>query len=120
MQLATIKENLINGAIYNITNQQPLPLRLTLQQLFSELGMNYQIRSAPYPLLYILATMMEGIAHLMDKEPLLTRYSLGATYFTMILDNQKAQQELGYYPLYNMDQAIYLTAQWLQQQENQC
>lgn len=31
IQLATIKENLISGAVYNITNQQPQPLRLTLQ-----------------------------------------------------------------------------------------
>lgn len=53
--------------------------------------MNCQIRSAPYPLLYFVATLMEVIANLTGKEPLLTRYSLGAAYFTMTLDNQKAQ-----------------------------
>lgn len=120
MQLATTKENLTSGAVYNITNQQPLPLKQTLQQLFNQLGMNYQIRSAPYPVLYSVAAMMEGIAYLTGKEPLLTRYSLGAAYFTMTLDNQKAQQELGYYPIYNMEQAIHLTAQWLKQQESAC
>ncbi|MGJ3353939.1 NAD-dependent epimerase/dehydratase family protein [Providencia sp. Je.9.19] len=120
MQLATIKENLLSGAIYNITNQQPLPLKQTLQRLFDQLEINCQIRSAPYPLLYTVATIMEGVANLTGKEPLLTRYSLGAAYFTMTLDNQKAQQELGYYPLYSMEQAIHLTAQWLKQQESTC
>ena len=120
MQLATMKENLYSGATYNITNQQPLPLKQTLQQLFDQLEMNCQIRSAPYPLLYTVATIMESLAYLTGKEPLLTRYSLGAAYFTMTLDNQKAQQELGYYPLYTMEQAIYMTAQWLKQQESTC
>lgn len=118
MQLATHKEGLLSGAVYNITNQQPQALKHTLQQLFHELQLECEIRSAPYPLLYGIAMLLEGIGHLTGKEPLLTRYSLGAAYFTMTLDNQKAQQELGYYPLYSMEQGIHLTANWLKQQEN--
>lgn len=118
MQLATHKEGLLSGAVYNITNQQPQALKNTLQQLFHELQLECEIRSAPYPLLYGIAMLLEGIGHLTGKEPLLTRYSLGAAYFTMTLDNQKAQQELGYYPLYSMEQGIHLTANWLKQQEN--
>lgn len=118
MQLATHKDELPNGAIYNITNQQPQTLKHTLQQLFSELQLDCEIRKAPYPLLYAIATLLEGMGYLTGKEPLLTRYSLGVAYFTMTLDNQKAQQELGYYPLYSMEQGIHLTANWLKQQEN--
>ncbi|MEQ5111650.1 MULTISPECIES: NAD-dependent epimerase/dehydratase family protein [Providencia] len=118
MQLATHKDALQSGATYNITNQQPQALKHTLQQLFHELQLECEIRSAPYPLLYSIAVLLEGISHLTGKEPLLTRYSLGAAYFTMTLDNQKAQQELGYYPLYSMEQGIHLTANWLKQQEN--
>lgn len=117
MMLATTQDNLTSGAAYNITNQQPQPLRLTLEQLFNELQLNCQISSAPYPMLFALATLLEGIAHLTGKEPLLTRYSLGAAYFTMTLDNHKAQQELGYTPIFNMEEGIHLTAQWLNQQE---
>lgn len=120
MQLATFKENLPNGAVYNITNQQPQALKQTLNQLFSELDFTCEIRSAPYSLLYGIASLLEVIGHLTQKEPLLTRYSLGAAYFTMTLDNQKSQQELGYYPLYSMQQGIHLTAKWLKQQENPC
>ncbi|MEQ4620811.1 NAD(P)-dependent oxidoreductase [Providencia vermicola] len=120
MMLATTRDNLISGATYNITNQQPQPLRQTLEQLFDELTLDCQICSAPYPVLLTLATVLEGIAHLTGKEPLLTRYSLGAAYFTMTLDNQKAQQELGYYPPINMTEGIHLTAQWLRQQDKLC
>lgn len=120
MQLATFKETLPNGAIYNITNQQPQALKLTLNQLFNELNLECEIRSAPYPLLYAIASLLEAIGRLTGKEPLLTRYSLGAAYFTMTLDNQKAQQELGYYPLYSMQQGVHLTAKWLKKQENPC
>lgn len=120
MQLATQQSNLKSGEVYNITNQQPQALKHTLQQLFRELNLSCKIRSAPYPILYGLAATLEFIAHFTGKEPLLTRYSLGAAYFTMTLNNQKAQQELGYYPLYTMQQGIHLTAKWLKQQEGSC
>ncbi|EKT58945.1 NAD-dependent epimerase/dehydratase [Providencia rettgeri Dmel1] len=88
--------------------------------MFNELNLECEIRSAPYPLLYAIASLLEVIGRLTGKEPLLTRYSLGAAYFTMTLDNQKAQQELGYYPLYSMQQGVHLTAKWLKKQENPC
>lgn len=117
MMLATTQGTLTSGAAYNITNQQPQPLRQTLEQLFDELQLDCQIRSAPYPALLALATLLEGVSHITKKEPLLTRYSLGAAYFTMTLDIHKAQQELGYSPIFDMPQGIHLTAQWLRQQE---
>lgn len=120
MMLATTQEDLTSGAAYNITNQQPQPLKQTLEQLFKELRLDCQIRSAPYPLLLAIAAILEGVAHLTGKEPLLTRYSLGAAYFTMTLKNHKAQQELGYYPLFTMEEGIHLTAQWLSQQDKTC
>lgn len=120
MMLATTRENLTSGAAYNITNQQPQPLKQTLEQLFGELELDYKIDSAPYPVLFTFAALFEGIAYLTGTTPLFTRYSLAATYFTMTLDNQKAQQELGYYPPFDMKEGIHLTAQWLRRQEKLC
>ncbi|UNH41411.1 NAD(P)-dependent oxidoreductase [Moellerella wisconsensis] len=113
MQLATQKPDLSSGATYNITNQQPQPLILTLQQLFQQLALKCHIKSVPYPLLWSLAALLEAGSYINRKEPLLTRYSVGAAYFTMTLNNQKAQQELGYYPVYDMKTGIELTANWL-------
>ncbi|HHR6046595.1 TPA: NAD-dependent epimerase/dehydratase family protein [Providencia alcalifaciens] len=116
MLLATEKP-LKSGSIFNITNHEPLPLATTLQALFAQTGTFCQIKSAPYPLLYAVALGLEKWAMIQKKEPLLTRYSLGAAYFTMILNNERAQNELGYTPRYSMAEGIARTAQWLQ--ENQ-
>lgn len=116
MLLATEKP-LKSGSIFNITNHEPLPLATTLQALFAQTGTSCQIKSAPYPLLYAVALGLEKWAMIQKKEPLLTRYSLGAAYFTMILNNERAQNELGYTPRYSMAEGIAGTAQWLQ--ENQ-
>lgn len=116
MMLATQKP-LKNGSIFNITNQDPQPLATTLKMLFKQTGTECQIKSAPYSLLYGVAFCLEKLAIMQRKEPLLTRYSLGAAYFTMILNNQRAQQELGYIPRYSMVEGIARTAKWLN--ENQ-
>lgn len=119
MSLATHREGLQSGAIYNITNQQPQPLAKTLGQLFDEMKFGYRIRSLPYSLLYGFAAVLEGIAMLTRKEPLLTRYGIGAAYYSMTLDNSKAREELGYEPVYTMEEGIHLTANWLKQIDKQ-
>ena len=116
MMLATQKP-LKSGSIYNITNQDPQLLATTLEMLFEQTGTECQIKSAPYSLLYAVAFCLEKLAIVQRKEPLLTRYSLGAAYFTMILNNERAQQELGYIPRYSMAEGIARTAKWLN--ENQ-
>ncbi len=119
MSLATEREGLQSGAIYNITNQQPQPLAQTLGQLFDEMQCGYRIRSLPYPLLYGAAAVLEAIARFTRKEPLLTRYGIGAAYYSMTLDNTKAREELGYVPIYTMEEGIHLTANWLKQRNQQ-
>ncbi|MDC9592158.1 NAD-dependent epimerase/dehydratase family protein [Xenorhabdus sp. IM139775] len=119
MSLATQCEGLQSGAIYNITNQQPQPLAKILGQLFDEMQFDYRIKSLPYPLLYGVAAILEGIARFTRKEPLLTRYTIGASYYSMTLDNSKAREELGYSPIYSMEEGIHLTASWLKQTDQQ-
>ncbi|WP_237387402.1 NAD-dependent epimerase/dehydratase family protein [Xenorhabdus sp. Sc-CR9] len=119
MSLATYREDLQSGAIYNITNQQPQPLAKTLGLLFDEMQFGYRIKSLPYPLLYGVAAVLEGVAAITRKEPLLTRYGIGAAYYSMTLDNSKARNELGYTPVYTMEEGIHFTASWLKQIDEQ-
>ncbi|WP_156294288.1 NAD-dependent epimerase/dehydratase family protein [Serratia oryzae] len=117
LDLASRKEHLTSGSIYNITNQQPQPLADVLHQLLIEqLGWQYRLQVVPYRLLLSLACAMEMLAFITGKEPFLTRHGVASIHFDMTLDNTRAIEELGYRPLYSMEQGIEQTGQWLKQQ----
>lgn len=117
MWLASDVPGLASGAVYNITNQQPVTLAEALYPLLNQqLGLACEIRSLPAGLLYGVATLMEGVALLTRREPLLTRYSVGAVSVDMTLSQRRAIDELGYRPHYSMDEAIALTGAWWRQQ----
>lgn len=111
MWLATVQEALPAGAAYNITNHQPQPLKVMLNQLLGDqLGINFTIKPVAYPVLYSLAAGMEMLARLTGKEPMLTRYSVGAVNFDMTLSQTRASAELKYQPVYSLEDGIALTA----------
>jgi len=116
--LATTNTILNSGDVFNITNQQPCHLKQMLEQLLKDrLQIQYKIRALPYHFLYAVSYILELIASLTQKEPLLTRYSVGTLYFDMTLSQDLAMQRLGYTPKYTLADAMDITAQWLQQQE---
>lgn len=114
MALATTQQNLLSGAVYNITNQQPQRLSEMVEALLNQ-QLNYHVtlQAVPYRLLALVAAGMEQVAKITGKEPMLTRYSVGAVYFDMTLDSQKAINELGYRPLYSLEESIARTGDWL-------
>lgn len=115
MDLATRAHAVPSGAIYNITNHQPLRLVDMLNSLMREqLGLRYQVRNAPYQMIHTLAASLELIARVTGKEPALTRYAVAAANFDMTLSTTKAKAELGYRPLYSIEEGIHRTGQWLQ------
>lgn len=114
MWLATEQAQPQSGAVYNITNHAPARLVDQLDHLLRcELAMDYTVRSVPYPVLHGLATLFEGIAGVTGREPALTRYSVGAVNFDMVLSNRRAIDELGYRPPYSLAEGIEHTARWL-------
>ncbi len=113
MFLASSRD-LPSGAVYNIGNHEPGPLATTLERLLKgEMGLDYRLRNVPYPLLHGLAGAMEVAARFTGREPMLTRYSVGAVNFSMTLSNTRAMAELGYTPRYTMAEGIHLTGAWL-------
>ncbi|EJD6706559.1 NAD(P)-dependent oxidoreductase [Serratia marcescens] len=113
MWLATLKEDTPSGRAYNITNQQPRPLRTVVQQLIDDLGMKCHIRSVPYPMLDMMARGMERLGSKSEKEPVLTHYGVAKLNFDLTLDTTRAQQELGYQPIVSLEEGIAHTARWL-------
>lgn len=117
MDLATRNQSLHSGSVYNITNHQPEKLADIVDSLLNrKLNYNCTLRALPYSLLHMAASIMELIAKVTGKEPLLTRYSVGAVYFDMTLSSQRAINELGYHPLYSLEKGIELTGEWLRVQ----
>ena len=119
MWLATDRKDLRSGAIYNITNQQPQRLIVVVDELLGrQLNYKFSVRAVPYWLLSVVSAGMELVAKLTGKEPMLTRYSVGAAYFDMTLDSQRASEELGYHPRYSLEEGIVLTGNWIKNQGN--
>jgi nucleoside-diphosphate-sugar epimerase len=56
---------------------------------------------------------MQRWATLSEREPLLTRYSVGALNFDMTLSTRKAQEVLGYQPRWTLQQSIEETVNWI-------
>lgn len=117
MNLATQHPGLRSGSVYNITNQQPQRLVDMVDAILNqELNYNCTLRALPWWLLNTMAFGMEVVAKVTGKEPLLTRYSVGAAYFDMTLNSRRAIDELGYNPLYSLEKGIALTGEWLRAQ----
>lgn len=118
MYLASTRPDLPDAAVYNITNQEPVQLKEVLRQLLHEaLGLAFQVRAVPYPVLHAMAAGMEKLSLLTGKEPMLTRYSVGALNFDMTLNSHQARSGLGYQPVYSMREAIEITARWVQSEQ---
>ncbi|MEY4921857.1 MAG: hypothetical protein RLY17_574 [Pseudomonadota bacterium] len=120
MWLATQNRSTPSGRAYNITNQQPRPLRTIVQHLLEEQNMPCRIRSVPYPIMDIMGRVMEKLSNKAGKEPVLTHYSVAKLNFDLTLDTGRAEQELGYRPLVSLDEGIIRTARWLKEHGKLC
>lgn len=112
MALASVTPS-VSGQAYNVTNGEPMVLKDALTDLFARLGKPVQVKAMPYPVLDMAAKVAEGVSKLTKKEPVFTRYSIGALAFDMTLDITKIKSELGYRPQVSMSDALEQTAAWL-------
>lgn len=114
MWLATNRENIRSGSVYNITNGEPRAIGDVLRQLFvQELGQKFEVAEVPYVLMMATARACEIAAEMTGNEPQLTRYSVGALAYNMTLNIERARQELHYEPYVGMDEGIRRTAAWI-------
>lgn len=114
MWRASVAAGLPPRATYNITNGEPTQLAAVLRELFvSRLKLPLRIRALPYRVLDAAAAAMEAVATVTGREPVFTRYSVGALNFDMTLDLTRSRGELGYEPAVGLDEGISRTATWL-------
>jgi nucleoside-diphosphate-sugar epimerase len=113
MHLATTSIHVRSGEAFNITNNESTCLRDVLDTLLTQLGIDYRIKDMPYPVLDLVARAMQHWASVSGREPLLTRYSVGALNFDMTLSTRKAQEVLGYQPRWTLQHSIEETVNWI-------
>lgn len=114
--LLAVTKSVATGAIYNISNGEPVQLLAVLARLFDAIDSPTRIRTVPYPLLAPIVTAVEylhrGLA--LPREPKLTRYSAALFHYHQTLDISRARHELGYAPQVSIEEGIQRYAHWRQ------
>ncbi len=105
------------GQQYNITNGEPIPFAVLVQRLFERMDEPVRSKQLSYYTAYAAASVMEGIALLKrnNKEPLLTRSTVGMLGRSLTLNISAARNMIGYKPIVTIDEGIDSYVQWIKQ-----
>lgn len=110
MECAINARSEFNGEKYNVTNGEAVVLWDVLSNILKNLNLKKSDKKIPYKVAYSFAFAMEIIHKylLNNKEPKLTRYTVGLLAKTQTLSIEKIKRDLGYSPRTNMETAIKL------------
>ncbi|MDF5237661.1 NAD-dependent epimerase/dehydratase family protein, partial [Vibrio parahaemolyticus] len=114
MLACTQAGRLQHGDVFNISNNEPMPIETVLQALCEGLNLKVTLQSLPYgvvsPLLKLSEQIRRHLPH--QPEPRLTSYSAGLFNYHQTLDISKAKQTLNYQPLFSIQEGIQQYANW--------
>lgn len=98
MILTAVDDRAIANTYY-VTDNQTYSWRDMLMCLARELGILPWVLKIPYPVLYAVALVLEGISKILRSEPAISRESLRMTrQYDWIYDSAKIERELGFRP----------------------
>ncbi|HLL80641.1 MAG TPA: NAD-dependent epimerase/dehydratase family protein, partial [Ktedonobacteraceae bacterium] len=112
--LAAESEQAINKT-YTITNDEHVPLWEVIRVVLQRLHLSTNLRRIPLPVALAAASLMEAMARVTGREPLLTRYSAAILARTQTYDISAAKRDLGYVPIVSIDDGIERTLQALEE-----
>ncbi len=109
----TAPENAWNET-YNISNGDPISVKDWFAILLKIFDRPFKPKNFPESVTKIIAGMMEFIGYLpfVDKEPAMTRFSVGYMAKSMTLAIDKAKHKLYYSPRVSNEQGFELYAKW--------
>ncbi len=112
--LAAKAEDKVLGKKYNITNDEPLPLKTILEILYRQLDKPLQIKTVSYPLAKKLAYVLEKVYQtgLIAGEPVLTPYKAAVLALGQTLNIDAAKQDLHYKPKISIEEGIQQFVTW--------
>jgi nucleoside-diphosphate-sugar epimerase len=113
----------VGGEVYFITDDTPAVNFFDfMEPILNELGYTLppKSRSAPYPVMWTLGALLEGIAlacrPLVRFAPTLTRSSVRFIGHDHTFVGEKARRHFGYAPIYSESEAIKRTVDWFRSQ----
>jgi nucleoside-diphosphate-sugar epimerase len=98
---------------YNITNDEPVVLWNTIDEVLQSLKYEKVQGEIPITIAYSIARILEKISRIgTQKEPALLIYSVSTLARSMTFDISKAKKYLSYNPIMSTDDAIQEFIQW--------
>ncbi len=108
LRLCTIAEN-NDGAVYNITNGEPMEFKVLLDRFFKEMEIQPKYKEMNFARVFRVASVLEKfylLFNIYDKSPIITRYLACMLAFSQTLDISKARKELNYEPQVTLEESI--------------
>lgn len=105
-------ENGRSGHIYHITGPQPVSFRTLGQTIAAELGVRAPWLSLPKPVAMLAAMALETLGKVAGITPPLSRTGVAFFSENRRFSWQKAQDELGYSPEYDLAMGVAKTVAW--------
>ena len=111
----------ISGEIFNITNGEPMHKKQLLSYVSKNLGINFKYKLLSFNKIYFVALILEIIYKLfkINKEPLLTKYTVCTLSFSQTLNIEKAVNILGYRPRISLEDEIKRFGQYYKNNKNE-
>ena len=111
----------ISGEIFNITNGEPMYKKQLLSYVSKNLGINFNYKLLSFNKIYFVALILEIIYKLfkINKEPLLTKYTVCTLSFSQTLNIEKAVNILGYRPRISLEDEIKRFGQYYKNNKNE-
>jgi len=105
-----------SGEIYHIAGPRPVTFRELGETLAGALGVPSPWISFPKPVTWGAAMLFEAVSSLLGREAPLSRTGVAFFSESRRFSWQKAHQELGYSPQYDLDRGSRATVEWYRQQ----
>ncbi len=105
------------GQIYNLTDGEYVSKRRFIEAVADAMQLPHPTRTPPLWFAKLLTSICEGWARMTGAKeaPLFTKARLKFLGYNLDFSIDKAKAELGYYPRFPFQDAIYLTMEWYQE-----
>lgn len=103
--------------VYNISNGDPISVKEWFSQVLAIIDRPFKPQNVPESAAKIMAGIMEFVSYLpfVNKEPPMTRFTVGYTAKSMTLSIDKAKQKLNYSPKISNREGFERYAKWYTQ-----